>query len=145
MRGAVRRYSGMAQQGVKRTVALCYARKSVTRDKVDLVAVISQERGMQQLCDEEGLTPEWYRDASGHKSGRTEKGRTDWLRLKKRIPDPDVALVTVYVQDRASRSVLDTELLMKLCQKHNVDLVIPQSGLDTRRTGWKADVGWLKI
>ncbi len=52
------------------TVALCYVRKSWTRDETDQISPERQRSHIQAVCDANGWTPEWYEDTEGHKSGR---------------------------------------------------------------------------
>lgn len=80
---------------IQRVTALCYIRQSWTRDQNDTNSPERQRANIQAVCERKGWIPEWYVDAEGHKSGRFEANRPEWLRLKKRLVDPDVvALVT---------------------------------------------------
>jgi DNA invertase Pin-like site-specific DNA recombinase len=123
---------------IKRNVALCYKRKSDIQGAVDFVSIVWQDETVEAECRSRDWVPEWYQDTRRHNSGRTEKNRSDWMRLRKRVGDPDVIAVIVAVQDRASRSVRDTAALIEDCIKYGVHFVAPAEGTDTTRTGWDA-------
>src|SRR5689334_2997382 len=80
----------------KRTVALCYVRKSWTdKDKgdeenLDHISPRRQRDHIRVVCEANGWTPEWYEDVDGHRSGMHEKNRPGWLALKARLGNPDV-------------------------------------------------------
>ncbi len=114
---------------LQRRVALCYGRKSVVRNDVDLISIENQRQRVQAEAERRGLVVEWYEDVD--KSGRREDHRPGWLALKRRIGDPDVAAVIVYRLDRAARSVRDMAALVELCQKHNVAFVTADGMIDT--------------
>ncbi len=122
----------------KRNIALCYKRKSDIQGAVDFVSIVWQDETVEAECRARGWTPEWYQDTRRHNSGRREGNRPDWMRLRKRVGDPDVVAVIVAVQDRASRSVRDTAALIEDCIKHKVHFIAPAEGTDTTRTGWDA-------
>lgn len=67
---------------IARTVALCYVRKSWTRDDKDLISPERQRANIERVCEEHGYTAEWYEDTEGHRSGMHEKNRPGWLALK---------------------------------------------------------------
>ncbi|MEO1289370.1 MAG: recombinase family protein, partial [Chloroflexota bacterium] len=87
----------------ERTIALCYVRLSFTRDEDDKNSVERQRANIQTVCDEKGWTPEWFEDADGHKSGRSEKNRPAWLRLKRRLKDADVVALVANDLSRLHR------------------------------------------
>jgi DNA invertase Pin-like site-specific DNA recombinase len=89
---------------VVRTVALCYIRQSVTKHANDMQSPDRQRAVIQAYCEKHGWTPEWYQDAEGHKSGRYEDNREQWLALKNRLTDSDIAALVVYDQSRVMRS-----------------------------------------
>lgn len=123
---------------IKRNVALCYKRKSDIQGAVDFVSIIWQDETVEAECRSRDWIPEWYQDTRRHNSARTEKNRSNWMRLRKRVGDADVVAVIVAVQDRASRSVRDTAALIEDCIKHKVHFIAPAEGTDTTRTGWDA-------
>jgi len=46
-----------------------------------------QQAAVQVLAEALGFACEWYVDAEGHRSGLSEEGRPEWLRLKaRRLP-----------------------------------------------------------
>src|SRR5689334_116931 len=74
-------------------LALCYIRQSFTRDKDDQNSPERQRANIEAACEREGWSPIWFVDAEGHKSGRFEKNRPEWLRLKAHITAPGVVAV----------------------------------------------------
>lgn len=115
----------------QRTIALCYLRKSVVRDGVDYEGIDTQRAKLAAMCEARRLTPEWYEDADGHSSGRRETGRPAWLRLKRRIDDPDVAVVMGAKLDRLSRSVRDIAALLEYAHQRGVGVVTADGMIDT--------------
>ena len=99
----------------ERKIALCYIRQSytriITRDRQsdtrdreeDMNSPERQKANITLLCERKGWIPEWYQDAKGHKSGQHEDNRPEWLRLKARLGDPDVAAVVANDLSRLHR------------------------------------------
>lgn len=114
-----------------RTVALCYLRKSIVRDGVDYEGIDTQRAKLAALCAQRNFTPEWFEDAEGHSSGRRESGRPSWLRLKRRIDDPDVVAVIGAKLDRLSRSVRDIAALIEYCDARGVGVLTADGMIDT--------------
>lgn len=126
-------------------VALIYVRKSIVRSKADEQ---SPER-QRALCVEEatrrGLRPEVYPDAHGHRSGRSEKHRPAFRRLKAQLGRPEVKAVIVSALDRLSRSPKDFFGFLALLQEHEVDLVSLREQFDTSTAIGKAFVSIIMI
>lgn len=78
-----------------------------------------------------GYEAEFYSDAEGHRSGRTEKGRPGWLALKRRLSDPDVKAVIVESLSRASRSVSDLINLVEELDARNIRFISVKENIDT--------------
>ncbi len=89
---------------VERRVALCYVRLSQTKNESDLKSPERQRANIQAACEKYGWIPEWYEDADKHKSGTKEDNRPQWLLLKARLNDPDVAVLAVNDTSRAMRN-----------------------------------------
>ncbi|MBK9123583.1 MAG: recombinase family protein [Chloroflexi bacterium] len=89
---------------IERRVALCYIRLSQTKNESDLKSPERQRANLQAACDKYGWIPEWYADAEKHKSGTKESNRPQWLLLKARVNDPDVAVLAVNDTSRAMRN-----------------------------------------
>jgi DNA invertase Pin-like site-specific DNA recombinase len=89
---------------VERRVALCYIRLSQTQNETDLKSPQRQRANLEAACDKYGWIPEWYADADKHKSGTKEDNRPQWLLLKARLSDPDVAALAVNDTSRAMRN-----------------------------------------
>lgn len=121
-------------------VWLSYERLSVARSANELIGAIDQHGVNVRAIQERGAQVESYRDAGGHKSGRSEKHRPDWLRVLDRLTDPDVAGIVATFQDRLSRDVEDTARLIKTCERLDKHLILPLDGVDTTRSGWTPDV-----
>lgn len=88
---------------IERKVALCYVRQSVTQRNDDMKSPERQRAILQSYCERHGWIPEWFEDASGHKSATKEDNRPAWLALKERMTCDDVAAIVVYDQSRAMR------------------------------------------
>ncbi len=117
-----------------RSIALGYGRKSVVRRKSDEIGVDKQRKAIERLADERGLELDWYEDAQGHRSGRFERTRPNYLRLLSRLEtDPNVQTVIFYELDRAGRSVIIIDKILKLCQSRGITLISIRDGIDTSR------------
>ncbi len=93
----------MSEKLPNANVALCYVRQSVTRDDNDTNSPDRQRANIGAMCEAKGWIAEWYEDTGGHKSGRSEKGRPQWLALKKRLNDPDVVALVANDLSRLHR------------------------------------------
>jgi DNA invertase Pin-like site-specific DNA recombinase len=112
---------------VVRNTALCYIRQSFTRDGSDMNSPERQRANIQHICDKNGWTPEWYIDADGHKSGRSESNRPQWLALKARLSDPDVMALVANDTSRLHRKSWRIGDLLDFLQEHGVRLVLASS------------------
>ncbi len=121
----------MGAEPPARRIALVYGRKSFVRNRAVSLSVEKQVEYCLADVERRGLTPEVYRDDKGHRSGRYEKTRPEWLRVKQRLKDPDVAALVVYEFDRASRSVRDSADLIEACQGFGVAIISIQDHIDT--------------
>lgn len=132
----------------KRIIALCYLRKSIVRNGTDYAAIDTQRAAVVAECQWRGWTPEWYEDADGHRSGRHEHTRPQWLRLKQRVASDDVVAIVGYRLDRIARSVKDLSGLMELCARHGVGIVTADKQVDTtgRMSAWsEAHIGIMAV
>lgn len=120
-----------ARSTVNRTTALCYLRKSIVRTGTDYASIDLQRAAIERLCEQRGWAAEWFEDADGHRSGRSELGRPNWQRLKTRISDADVVAVVGYRLDRIGRSVRDIAALIELTDTHGVGVVTADGQIDT--------------
>lgn len=115
-------------------VALGYGRKSVVRRKSDEIGVDKQKLAIERLAGELDYDLTWYADAKGHRSGRWERTRPDYLRLLRRLEeDAGVAAVIFFELDRAGRSVVIIDRIVKLCQQKGIRLISIRDGIDTSR------------
>ncbi|GAB5491437.1 MAG: hypothetical protein Phog2KO_16520 [Phototrophicaceae bacterium] len=115
-------------QFTERKIALCYIRLSFTRDESDQNSVNRQRANIQAVCDTKGWIPEWYEDAEGHKSGRSEKNRPAWLRLKRRLKDADVVALVANDLSRLHRRNWRIGSLIEELQSLGVDLTLAAPG-----------------
>lgn len=118
---------------VERHVALCYIRQSYTQDENDKDSPERQRALIQARVESEGWAAEWYEDAAGHKSGRFVKNRPEWLKLEKRLQDPDVVALVAYDLARIHRKGWRIGDLLERLERYGVRLVFAAPGyeLDT--------------
>ena len=128
-----------SRTAIQRSVALCYIRQSFTRagEPDDLNSPERQRANIQATCDRNGWTPEWYEDVGGHKSGRSEKNRPQWLALKSRLGDPDVVALVANDLSRLHRKGWRVSDLIEFLNEHNVNLVLTAPGRDVDTTTLK--------
>ena len=119
---------------VERTVALCYIRQSFTKDDNDKASPERQRALAEARVEREGWTPEWYEDTDGHKSGRFVNKRPGWLEMKKRLADPDVAVVVAYDLARLHRKGWRVGDLLDQLDQYGVQLAFTRPGYDLDTT-----------
>lgn len=113
---------------------LGYGRKSVVRRGVDTISVDKQRLAIAELADKRGEELVWFEDAEGHRSGRSERARPGYQRLIARLQgDSSVRSVIFYELDRAARSVVLIDRILKLCQDKNVAFICIKEGIDTSK------------
>jgi DNA invertase Pin-like site-specific DNA recombinase len=75
-------------------VALAYGRKSFVRTGQQFISTEYHEEICRQFCESLHVKMEWYADdKEGWQSGRAEKNRPEWARLKAQIGRPEVIMV----------------------------------------------------
>ncbi len=130
-------------------VALVYVRKSVVRANKPTLSPQRQQESCVAFCEEKGWANEIFADAEGHRSGRSEKGRPEWMKLKARLQASspgDVAAVVVYSLDRSSRSTRDFLNFLHLLQEKKADFVsVTQPYLDTTSAVGRAFMSMISI
>lgn len=109
-------------------VALCYIRQSYTRDEEDMNSPDRQRVNIKTLCQRNGWLPEWYEDVGGHKSGRHEINRPQWLALKTRIGDPDVIALVANDLSRLHRKGWRIGDLIEYLDERGVALALAAPG-----------------
>src|SRR5689334_17757162 len=107
-----------------RTIALCYVRKSWTRDEKDTISPERQRSHIQAVCDQNGWQAEWYEDVDGHRSGMHEKNRPGWLALKARLADTDVVALVANDLSRLHRKGWRIGDLLETVDRHGVRLIL---------------------
>jgi DNA invertase Pin-like site-specific DNA recombinase len=117
---------------MKRTIALCYVRKSLVRQgAIDPISPEYQQKRLADWCEREKLTPEWHIDASGHNSGM-RSDRPSWMTARRRLQDGDVAALVVTDWDRAARDTQELLAVDDQAAKHGVRFVSLSDNIDTR-------------
>ena len=131
------------------TLAIGYIRRSVVKSGKPTLSPQRQQDGIADYCQEREWDVEYFSDAEGHRSGRTEKGRPEWLRLKARVQATqpgEIAAVIVYVLDRTARSGRDFLNFLHLLQEKRIEYVsVTQPFLDTTTAAGRAFVAMLAI
>ena len=107
-----------------RNVALCYIRKSWSRDEKDSISPERQRAHIQAVCDAHNWQPEWYEDIDGHRSGMHEKNRPNWLALKARLRDKDVVALVANDLARLHRKGWRVGDLLEFVDQHGITLVL---------------------
>jgi site-specific DNA recombinase len=128
-----------------REVALVYVRKSMVRSKQDEQSPARQRALCIQECQRRGWAHEIYEDAKGHRSGRSERHRPAFRRLKAQLGRSEVQAVIVAALDRLSRSPKDFFNFLSLLQKHQVELISLREQFDTSTAIGKAFVSIIMI
>lgn len=114
--------------------ALGYGRKSFVRREVDAVSVDKQRLAVERRAVERNESLIWFEDAEGHRSGRYERTRPGYLKLLARLEnDLAVSAVLFYELDRAARSVIAIDKIVKICQARHIAFVCIKEGIDTTR------------
>ena len=118
-----------------KTRALVYIRKSSVRNKRDEISPERQLANCHSAAEAHGWKvgeSDIYRDAEGHRSGRTEDHRPAWQALKARVAaDPTIAAVVLNSLDRGSRSPKDFFNFLDLVQRRGVEIVSVTEQFDT--------------
>jgi len=109
---------------IVRNVALCYVRKSWTKDEKDSISPERQKAHIQAVCDANGWIPEWYEDTEGRKSGMHEKNRPAWMALKGRLKDADVVALVANDLARLHRKAWRIGDLLEFVEQHGIRLVL---------------------
>jgi len=118
--------------------AAVYGRRSMVRGKADTVGVEKQiEYGADRAQAIGFARVHVYKDDLGHRSGRFEHTRPDWMRLKEDAArNSRMTHLIVHKFERASRSVKDTAALIEACSEMGMAIVSLEDDIDTS-TGWK--------
>ena len=67
----------------------------MVRSEADRASPERQLANCVRVCEEKGWSYEVYQDAEGHRSGRSEKHRPEWRRLKTQLSRPEVVAAVV--------------------------------------------------
>lgn len=115
-----------------------YGRRSMVRGKADTVGVEKQIKYGADRAQSLGFARvHVYKDDVGHRSGRFEHTRPDWMRLKdEAASNVRITHLIVHKFERASRSVKDTAALIEACSEMGMAIVSLEDDIDTS-TGWK--------
>jgi len=129
--------------------ALVYVRKSQVRRRRDEISPERQLENCLTASEAHGWTVDEgdiYRDAEGHRSGRTEDHRPAWRALKARLSSDDtVAAVVVNSLDRSSRSPKDFFNFLDMIQQHKIEIVSVTEQFDTSTAIGRAFLAMLMV
>ncbi len=128
-----------------RSVLLGYGRRSEVRNATDEINVERQHSRLEAEATRRGWMLEWYEDAEGHKSGRSEQGRPGWLTLRVQLDRPDVVGIGVESLSRATRSVRDLYNLLHELEGREKLLLSLKEQIDTSSAMGRAFVGFVAI
>lgn len=117
-------------------IALCYVRLSWTREGDDTQSPDRQRANILKKCQEEGLTPVWFEDVDGHKSGREVKNRPGWQALIQHLDHPNVVAVVANDLSRLHRKGWRIGKLLDTLEQRHISLITAAPGkqIDTSTT-----------
>ncbi|MBZ0308216.1 MAG: recombinase family protein, partial [Anaerolineae bacterium] len=117
-------------------IALCYVRLSWTREGDDTQSPDRQRANILKKCQEEGLTPVWFEDVDGHKSGREVKNRPGWQALIQHLDHPNVVAVVANDLSRLHRKGWRIGKLIDTLEQRHISLITAAPGkqIDTSTT-----------
>lgn len=115
----------------ERKTALVYVRKSFVKAGGPAPASPEmQAQACERALRELGLEPELHVDAKGHLSGKNED-RPAWQTVRKRLHDPDVAVLAVYTWNRAVRNAKLLLALVDELDDLGIRFIAVQNNIDT--------------
>ncbi|MCC6975232.1 MAG: recombinase family protein [Anaerolineae bacterium] len=128
-----------------RNVALGYIRLSYNPQGNESDSPERQRAYIQSEADKHGFQVEWFEDAQGHRSGRDVKNRPEWLRLEKRLADPDVAALMVYDLSRAHRKQWRIGELLERLDRLGVKFIqaAPGRNIDSSTQWGRYALNWM--
>ena len=128
-----------------RNVALGYIRLSYNPQGNESDSPERQRAYIQAEADKLHYQVEWYEDAQGHRSGRDVKNRPEWLRLEKRLADPDVAALIVYDLSRAHRKQWRIGELLERLDRLEVKFIqaAPGRNIDSSTQWGRYALNWM--
>jgi DNA invertase Pin-like site-specific DNA recombinase len=109
-------------------VALCYVRMSIALNPSEEDSPERQRANIRAVCERNGWEMEWFEDVGGHRSGRSEKNRPEWQRLKSRLNDSNVVAVATNDLSRLHRKGWRASQLMEDLESKGVRLMICAPG-----------------
>jgi DNA invertase Pin-like site-specific DNA recombinase len=113
-----------------RKVALCYVRKSLVRGESDQISPERQRRALAAWCDMHDYEPEFYEDADGHRSGRSEARRPEWQALRGQLTRPEVKAIIVETVSRSHRNLKELLQFVDEAERNGVRYAAIQEGFD---------------
>lgn len=131
------------------SIALGYIRRSYGKAGQATTSPEKQRDGIAARAQESSWPVEWFEDIEGHRSGRSERARPAWGRLKERVAASrpgEISAVIVWAVDRSSRSARDFFNFLALLQERHVEFVsVTQAQLDSTTPFGRAMLGLLII
>lgn len=109
-------------------IALCYIRLSYTREGDETQSPERQRANILRKCQEEQLTPIWFEDVEGHKSGRDVKNRPGWQKLVNQLDHPNVVAVIANDLSRLHRKGWRIGKLLDTLEKRGIALITAAPG-----------------
>jgi len=109
-------------------IALCYVRLSWTREGDDNQSPDRQRANISRKCQEDGLTPIWFEDVDGHKSGREVSNRPGWKSLVSHLDHPNVVAVVANDLSRLHRKGWRIGKLLDTLEQRNIALITAAPG-----------------
>jgi len=94
-----------------------------------------QQVAVQALVAALGFACEWYVDAEGHRSGLSEEGRPEWLRLKTQLARADVAGIAAYDLSRVYRNTREFLEFVDELEQLEKRIVLVHDLVDTGTAG----------
>lgn len=116
----------------ERKIALCYVRKSFTKNKKDVLSPERQRKYIESTLKEHpDWEPLWFEDVEGHRSGRTEQGRPDFLKMLDEILlNPYIVAIIVTEYSRLTRSVFTSAKMIELLKVRGIRLIFAYSATE---------------
>ena len=109
-------------------IALCYIRLSYTREGDDTQSPERQRANILRKCQQEGLSPVWFEDVDGHRSGRDVSKRPGWQSLVAHLDKPNIAAVIANDLSRLHRKGWRIGKLIDTLEQRGIALITAAPG-----------------
>jgi DNA invertase Pin-like site-specific DNA recombinase len=124
--------------------ALCYERLSYSYNKNDTPPE-KQRKNNLFICESLELVAEIYADIDGHRSGTDVVNRPEWLKLEKRLDDPDVTALVANDLARIHRKGWRIGQLLEELDRREIALILSAPGrqIDTTTPQGRLFIQWM--